>query len=114
MGDDFEGRERCESGCHQELSAVGDETLNDARAGVEDAGASAAIHAVAVGKVSGDFAYAENGNRVVGGAEVGEAHQYGDATFSPSAAAYAARELVDEVGDAAIDADEFQYTARYH
>lgn len=68
VGDDFEGRERCESGCHQELRTVGDETLNDARAGVEDTGTTAAVHTVAVGKVSGDFAYAENGNCVVSGA----------------------------------------------
>ena len=114
VGDDFEGRERCESGCHQELRTVGDETLNDARAGVEDAGTTAAVHTVAVGKVFRDFAYAENGNCVVSGAKVGEAHQRGDATFCPSAAAYAARQFVDEVSDAAIDADELQYSAGNH
>ena len=114
VGNDFEGRERCESGCHKELRTVGDETLNDARAGVEDAGTSATVYTVAVCKVFRDFAYAEDGYRVVSGAKVGEAHEHGDATFSPSAAAYAARQFVDEVSDAAIDADEFQYTARYH
>lgn len=114
MGDYFEGRERCEAGSHEELSAVGDETLNDARACVEDAGASAVVNAIAVGKVLRDFAYAEDGDCVVGGAKVREAHEHSDATFGPSAATDTARELVDEVGDAAIDADKFQYATSNH
>ena len=69
-GDNFKGGDCGETCRHEELCAVGDETLHDARAGVEDTGAASGVYTVALGNVSGNFSHAENGNRVVCRAEV--------------------------------------------
>ena len=51
VGDDFNGRNACQSCRHEQLSTIRNKTLHDARAGVENAGATSGIYAIALGNV---------------------------------------------------------------
>ena len=74
VADDAQGRDGRESGCDEHLRTVRDETLRQAWEGVKDAGRFAAVQSETLGDVAGDGAGSDNGNSVVGRAEVGNAY----------------------------------------
>lgn len=111
VADDVERGDGGEAGGHEELCAVGDEALGKAAEGVEQRGAHAAVYAVAVGNVAGYGAHGDEGDGVVGGAEVGQDDEQGDGGLGTALAADAAGEHADEPVDAAIVAYEGEHAA---
>ena len=94
--DDVERCDGCEAGSHEELGTIGDESLGKAAEGVEQRGAHAVVHTVAVGDVACHRAYGDEGNGVVGRAEVGQHHEQGDSQLGTALTADAAGEHADE------------------
>ena len=82
IADDGGGADAREAGGHQELGAVGDEPLDEAGEGVEDAGYALAVQAETVGYVLGYAADGDDGYGIVGRAEIGQADERGDAELS--------------------------------
>ena len=59
----------------------------------------------------GDGAYRNDGDRVVGRAEIGQGDQAGDAEFRSAPAPDVGRDFSDDVRNAAVEADQSQHTA---
>lgn len=111
VGDDVERGDGGKAGGHEELCAVGDESLCEAAEGVEQGGAHAAVYAVAVGNVACHGAHGDEGYGIVGGAEVGKDDEQGDGELGTAPAADAAGEHADEPVDAAVVTDEGEHAA---
>ena len=79
VADDGGGADACEAGGHQQLRAVRDQPLDKAGEGVKDAGDALPVKAEAVADILGYAADGDDGDGVVGRAEVGEADECGDA-----------------------------------
>ena len=84
MADDRDGRDAGQSGSHQQLSSVRNESLDEAGECVEDAGALAGIQLETLGDVLGNAARSDDGDGVVRRAEIGQADKCRDAEFSSS------------------------------
>ncbi len=79
VADDGGGADACEAGGHQQLRAVRDQPLDEAGEGVKDAGNALPVKAEAVADILGYAADGDDGDGVVGRAEVGEADERGEA-----------------------------------
>ena len=112
MRDDGDGRDARELGGQEQLRAVGDEPLDKAGEGVEDAGRLARVELVALGDLSGDLARGEDSYGIVGRTEVGHGDEGGDGELSPALAIDATRELGEQVVDTAVVADQLQHPPR--
>ena len=80
--------------------------------GVQYAGCFPAVQVEADGDVLGYGAGGDDGNGVVGGAEIGDADQGGDAEFGSPLAADVAGQPGDDEVDAAVVADGFEHASR--
>ena len=73
VSDDADGWNAGKSGGYQHLRSVGDDSLHEAWEGVQYAGCFPAVQVEAEGDVLGYGAGGDDGNGVVGGAEIGDA-----------------------------------------
>ena len=85
--------------------------MGKAAEGVEQRSAQAAVHAIAVGDVACHGPYGDEGNGVIGGAEVGKDDEQGDGELGSALTIDAAGEYADEPVNTAIVAYEGQHTA---
>ena len=109
VGDDGKGGDAGKGRAHEELGTIGEDALDDAGGGVEEAGGAGARDAVFLRDAAGDVADGDDGDGVIGGAEVGEGCHEGDAGFSAPAPTDAGGEVADDVVEAAVVADEFEH-----
>lgn len=110
VGDDAGGRDGGKAGGHQHLCSIGDEALCKATEGVEETGTLATIDPKAGGNIVGNGAGGHDGDGIVGGAYIGEHDKGGNGQFGSTFALDTAGELLHDVVDAAIVADEFEHT----
>ena len=89
-----------QAACNEHLCAVGDDALCHAAEGVEDAGGASGGDAVLLGYASGQRSYAQDGDGVVGGAEVSQHYQGCHAELGTSATLDAVAEYLHEPVDA--------------
>ena len=71
---------------HEQLGSVGDDALDEAGEGVKNTGGLARVELILLADVAGQGAGGEDGDGVVGRAEVGQTHQGGYAQFGTSLA----------------------------
>ena len=111
VGEDGDGVETREAGGDEDLGSVGEESLCEAGGGVEDGGGAAWVDAESGGDVLGNGACGDDGNGVVGGADIDEAGEGSDAEFTASFAVNALCECLDDEVNAAVVADDFEHAA---
>ncbi len=93
------------------MGAVGQEALGEAGGGVEDGGGAARGDVESAGYVFGYGAGGDDGDGVVGGADVDEAGEGSDAEFASAFAVNVAGECLDDEVDASVVADDFEHAA---
>ncbi len=106
VADNGQGRDLEDGGHQEDLGAPGDETLADAGEDVQGAGSSLGFHPVGLGDVFGHAAGDEDGDGVVGGAEVGEKDEDPDARLGDGGAPFAGCHTADAVGDQPLQGQE--------
>ena len=111
---DLYGRYGREARGHEQLRAVGDYSLHEARECVQKAGGTARRYAEAAGYVARYGADGYYGDGVVCGAYVGEDGERGDGGLGAAAGAYARGEARDDVVDPAADTYHFEHAAGHH
>ena len=108
MGQNGNGVEACQAGSHQHLCSVGDESLGEAREGVEQRGTFARVELILLSYSLCNASYGDDGYGVVGRTNVDDADQCGNGKLCSAFAVYASRQsLYDEV-DTAIVLDDLE------
>ena len=93
------------------MRSVGDEPLHEARESVQYAGGFPSVQVEAPGDVFGYRSGGDDGDGVVGGTQVGDADQCGDAQFGTPLAPHVAGQAGDDEVDAAVVADGFEHAS---
>ncbi len=112
----YRQRRQGEDGSQQQrLCAPGDQTLYHAGEDIEHGGGAARGDTVVFGQIPGYLAGDDNSHRVVGGAQVGEAHHPGDAELGGFLVLFTIV-LASETGNQGADAlaDPGQSTLTFH
>lgn len=110
-GNNVERRQLGQSGCNQHLCPIGDNALYYARECVEYAGTFPLVYPVFFRYAAGEWTHCDDGNRIVGGTEIGKADEGGNAEFGSPFVVDAFGQPVQDIVDASIEPDEFQHTA---
>lgn len=79
--DDAQRRKGSQLGGNQHLRSVRDDTLDDTRESIQDTCTLAFVHPVTGSDVVGQWSHCDDGYRIVGCTEIGDAHQSCDAKF---------------------------------
>ena len=111
MGNDGDGVELRKSCCDEHLSTIGKESLREAGGGVEDGGGTARVDVETMGNVLSDGACGDDGNGVVGCADIDKTGDGSDAEFSTSFTLNVASECLDDEFDASVVTDDFEHAS---
>ena len=79
--DDAQRRKGSQLGGNQHLRSVRDDALDDTRESIQDTCTLAFVHPVTGSDVVGQWSHCDDGYRIVGCTEIGDAHQSCDAKF---------------------------------
>ena len=96
VGDDADGADAGEAGSHEQLGAVGKDSLDAATSGIQEAGAAARVDVKFLGYALGDVTDGEDGDGVVRCTYIGEGHQAADAPFGSCAPFDVPRHSIDD------------------
>ena len=106
IGDNVKGRESCEAGSSQKLSAVGDESLSHRAEHIKERGTAARCNAELLADILGNWAGHNDGNGIVGCAEVDEQCERRDTQLAAFRITDAALDEVEDKFNAAVFLDE--------
>ena len=93
------------------MCSVRDDSLDDTRESIQNTCTLAFVHPVAGSDIVGKRSHCDDGYRIVGCAEIGDAHQSRDAKFGSAFAVDVFGQFLDDIVHSAIKTDQFQHTA---
>ena len=111
IADDTDGGDAGKSRCNQHLRSIRDNPLYQAGERIENTGGLSPVEMELLGNIPGYRSCGDDGDGVVGGTQVGDTYQGGDAQFCAPLAVDVAGKFPDNKVNAAVIADSFQHTA---
>ena len=104
--DDAQRRKGSQLGGNQHLRSVRDDALDDTRESIQDTCTLAFVHPVTGSDVVGQWSHCDDGYRIVGCTEIGDAHQSCDAKFGSAFAVDMFGQFLDNIVHSAVNYGE--------
>ena len=114
IGDDAGRIDLRQSCSHQNLCAIGQQSLDATGKRIENACAFATVQSETVADFLRDVSHGEDGDGVVGRTDIDEADQRGDRQLGSPFALHPGGKAIDDEVDASVGTDDLKKTSSHH